>query len=78
MITTDQIRAGRAMLRWSSEDLSKKAGIGTATIKRLEVQEGVPRVNTKTLIAIKQALEGAGIEFIGDPDNSPGVRLSIK
>jgi len=63
------------MLRWSSEDLSKKAGIGTATIKRLEVQDGVPSVNTKTLIAIKQALEGAGIEFIGDPDNSPGLRL---
>ena len=65
-------------MRWSSEDLSKMAGVGTATTKRLEVQEGVPSVNTKTLIAIKQALEGAGIEFIGDPDNSPGVRLSIK
>jgi len=65
-------------LRWSSEDLSKMAGVGTATTKRLEVQEGVPSVNTKTLIAIQQALEGAGIEFIGDPDNSPGVRLIIK
>jgi ribosome-binding protein aMBF1 (putative translation factor) len=75
LITSDQIRAARAMLRWSSADLSAKAGVGTATIKRLEVQVGIPSVNTKTLISIKEALEKAGIEFTGDPDNSPGVCL---
>jgi len=62
------------MLRWSSADLSAKAGVGTATIKRLEVQVGIPSVNTKTLISIKD-LEQAGIEFTGDPNNSPGVCL---
>jgi len=66
------------MLRWSSADLSEKSGVGTATIKRLEVQVGIPSVNTKTLISIKEALERAGVEFTGDPDNSPGVRLNKK
>jgi hypothetical protein len=41
----------------------------------MEVLDGVPTGNVKTLIAIQQALEGAGIEFIGSPDASPGVRL---
>jgi hypothetical protein len=41
----------------------------------MEVLDGVPTGNVKTLVAIQQALEGAGIEFIGGPDDSPGVRL---
>jgi ribosome-binding protein aMBF1 (putative translation factor) len=75
LITSGQIRAARAMLRWSSSDLSEKSGVGTATIKRLEVQEGIPNVNIKTLISLKKALEASGIEFTGDPDSTPGVRL---
>ena len=78
MITTDQIRAARALLRWSSADLAEASGIGAATIRRLEVQAGVPAVHAKTLQAIQAALEGAGIEFVGTPQDSPGVRLSSK
>ena len=75
LLTSAQIRAARAFLRWSSQDLSSASGVGIATIKRMEVMDGVPAGNVKTLIAIQQALEGAGIEFIGNPDDSPGVRL---
>ena len=76
MITSSQIRAGRALLRWSSTDLSEQSGIGTATIKRLEVMDGVPAGQVRTLQAIKAALEAAGVEFIGTPDDRPGVRLT--
>ena len=76
MITSAQIRAGRALLRWSSTDLSLSSGIGTATVKRLEVMDGVPSGHIKTLLAIKAALEVAGVEFIGTPDDRPGVRLA--
>lgn len=76
MITSSQIRAGRALLRWSSNDLSEQSGIGTATIKRLEVMDGVPAGQVRTLQAIKAALEAAGVEFIGTPDDRPGVRLT--
>ena len=75
MITSSQIRAGRALLRWSSADLSEQSGIGTATIKRLEVMDGVPSGQVRTLQAIKLALEAAGVDFIGTPDDRPGVRL---
>jgi DNA-binding Xre family transcriptional regulator len=75
LITSDQIRAARALLRWSSQDLATNSGIGSATIKRLEVMSGVPSVHTKTLMAIKDALEVAGIEFLGTPQEGAGVRF---
>lgn len=69
------MRAARALLKWSAADLSEKSSVGTATIQRMEVMDGVPAGNVKTLVAIQQALEDAGIEFIGSPDDGPGVRL---
>jgi DNA-binding Xre family transcriptional regulator len=75
LITTPQIRAARALLRWSANDLSDKSGIGVSTIKRLEVMDGVPAINISTMVAIQRALESAGVEFVGSPDDRPGVRL---
>ncbi len=75
MISTGQVRAARALLRWTAEDLANAAEVGVATIRRMEVLDGVPAGNVKTLVAIQQALEDAGIEFIGNPDDGPGVRL---
>jgi len=76
LITTSQIRAARALLRWSANDLSAASGIGISTIKRFEVMDGVPAINVSTMLAVQAALEGAGIEFIGSPDDRPGVRLN--
>ena len=78
MITSGQIRAARAMLKWSAAILSQKSGIGTATIQRMEVMDGVPSGNLRTLAALQTALESAGIEFIGSPEDSPGVRQLTK
>ena len=75
LITTSQIRAARALIRWSATDLATKSGVGVSTIKRLEVMYGVPTINISTMVAIQAALELAGIEFIGSPDDRPGVRL---
>lgn len=75
MISSAQLRAARALLRWSAADLSSKSGVGTATIQRMEVMEGIPSGNVKTLMLLKKAFEDAGVEFIGSPEDSPGVRL---
>ena len=75
MITSGQIRAARALLKWNSTQLSSFSGIGTTTIRRYELSDGVPNANISTLSKIKQTLEAAGVEFIGAPDNNPGVRL---
>ena len=78
MISTGQIRAARALLRWTAQDLAEESGIGVATIRRMEVVDGVPDGNVKTLAAIQRALEKAGIEFLGSPGDAPGVRLRGK
>jgi hypothetical protein len=44
----------------------------------MEVMEGVPSGQVRTLMAIKEALENAGVEFIGTPEDHPGVRLLTK
>lgn len=76
MISSSQVRAAKALLRWSGEDLASKAGVSLSTIRRVESSEGIPEAqNIKTIMAIKKALEDAGIEFIGTPDDRPGVRL---
>ena len=65
------------MLGWSAAELAKSSGIGPATIRRYEMQEGIPAGNTLTLVSIKSALENAGIEFTGDPLVNPGVTLRL-
>lgn len=77
MITSDQIRAARALLRWSGKDLAAKTGLGFSTLMRLETLEGVPGAQAKTLEAIQKTFEEAGIEFIGTPDSGAGVRWKI-
>ena len=77
MITSEQIRAARAFLKWSANDLAEHSGIGISTIKRLELQPGVPSVDAKTLGSIQKTLETAGIEFLGSPDDRPGVRANF-
>ncbi len=75
MITGAQIRSARAALRISAVLLAKLAGVGEQTIKRFEAYDGVPPSRSSTLIEIKKTLETAGIEFIGTPDDGPGIRL---
>lgn len=75
MISGGQIRAARALLGLSAVELGKVANVGWATIQRFEAVEGIPSSRSGTLERLKSALEEAGIEFIGDPVTSPGVRL---
>ena len=66
------------MLNWSASDLADKAGASRNTIQRLEQMDGVPASRTQTLMEIKRVFEEAGLEFIGTPDNGPGVRFRPK
>lgn len=76
IITSGQVRAAKALLRWSGEDLAQKSGVSLSSIRRVESAEGIPEgQNLKTLLSIKLALEEGGVEFIGTPEDRPGVRL---
>jgi transcriptional regulator with XRE-family HTH domain len=72
-ITGAQVRAARALIRWSAKDLAKAAGIGVATVSRAEVEDGIPSITSANLKAMQRALEAAGVEFISG--NGGGVRV---
>ena len=74
MFTSYQLRAARAILRSSLEDLSEKTDIGTTTLKRFESGDAVPNGHLRNFQTIKKVLEKAGIEFIGTPESGAGVR----
>jgi hypothetical protein len=74
-ITGSQIRAARALLRWSAEDLAAYSRIGVATIRRAELQDGPLSMTRANVAAIRQAFETAGVQFIPANGGGPGVRL---
>ena len=75
MISTNQIRAARAFLRWTVKDLASVSGVSVPTIHRMEQEDGVPSGRSQTLSLIQTSFEKVGIEFIGTPQNGAGVRF---
>ena len=77
MISARQIRAARALLGISQPELAERAGVGVATIRRIEAAEDRITGNARTLDRIQTALEDAGIQFVnaGDGLGGEGVRL---
>jgi transcriptional regulator with XRE-family HTH domain len=71
LITGAQIRAGRALMRWSAEELAHRCGLSAATIARVEATNAIPGMTAANLMKIKSVLEEGGVEFL---DNG-GVRL---
>ena len=78
MLTCNQIRMARAALGWSISMLAEHSAVSVSTIKRLESEEGLKKATEANLKLIRSTLEAAGIEFIGDANEGPGVRLWSK
>jgi hypothetical protein len=74
-ISSAQLRAARALLRWSALDLAEASRVGVATIRRVEVMDGDIPVTSANEAALRKALETAGVEFIDENGGGPGVRL---
>jgi transcriptional regulator with XRE-family HTH domain len=68
LLQARQIRAARALLDWSQDDLAAACGLSAATIRKLELGHISPRGSTTQ--QVRQALEDQGLEFLA-PD---GVR----
>lgn len=71
----DQLRASRALLKWSQQDLANRSQVSVPTIKRLEAMDGELTGHSATIQALEGALDKAGILFIASNGNGPGVRL---
>ena len=74
-LTSAQIRAARSLIRWSANDLAAASALSVATIRRAELKESETALTTANDLAIRRALEAAGVEFIDENGGGPGVRL---
>ncbi len=70
-----QIRAGRALVRWSAGELAKRAKLGRITVTRAEAVDGKTSLTEANSHAIQQALERSGVEFISENGGGAGVRM---
>ena len=69
-----QCRAARALLEMNQKELAQAARVGSATIKRFEVDKQSPIRNN--MAAIRKALEDAGVMFLDrTKTRGPGVCL---
>jgi transcriptional regulator with XRE-family HTH domain len=75
VLTSGQIRAARGLLGWSAAELSERASVSRRTLVKLEASAGVPQTTTRTMEKLREALETAGIEFIGTSEDGPGIRI---
>lgn len=74
-LTSDQLRAARAILRLDQIGLSERSGVSVETIKRIERTDGPLKAQYGTLSSLKETLESLGIEFLyDDSGKDAGVR----
>jgi hypothetical protein len=76
VVTGGQLRAGRALLGWSSQTLATAARVHSNTVGRWEAARTLPALLLREPYGVRrmrEAMEGAGIRFFIRP--SPGVRL---
>jgi transcriptional regulator with XRE-family HTH domain len=74
-LTSAQIRAARALIRWSASDLARQSAVGITTIRRAELAKRETTLTAPNNLAIRRALEASGVEFIDENGGGPGVRL---
>ena len=74
-VSIRQVKAARALLAWSQQDLASAAGVSVPTVKRLEAADGPLGGRAETTQKLQAALERGGIDFIEENGGGPGVRL---
>lgn len=78
MITSQQMRAARALLGIDQKRLAELAGVSLPTIQRMETSDGQVRGVVETLVKVVTALERQGIELIGENAPSAGVGRGVR
>ena len=71
-MTPLQCKMARTALGWGVRDLAKAAKVAPATVTRFEGGQGV---QSRTIDALRDTLETAGVVFIPENGGGPGVRL---
>jgi transcriptional regulator with XRE-family HTH domain len=72
-MTGAQLRAARALLGWSAQELATASGVGVTTIRKNELSDGPVTMINANVEVITRAIEAAGVEFTNH--SQPGVRM---
>ena len=75
MINVAQLRAARGLLGWNQSRLANATGLALSTIKRMEASDGMLRGTAENVWNVQKALQEAGVIFIDEDEEGPGVRL---
>lgn len=75
IVSPHQIKMARAALSWSIQKLADQSKVSPRTLNRIETDGGFQVATKANLAMIQQTLEAAGVEFIGTPEDGPGIRL---
>ena len=79
LITSEQIKAARMLLGWDQPKLAQHAGVGVATIRRIESVRGPVQGSEGSVAKVKAAIEKAGVRFIATTQyGGEGVRKTSK
>ncbi|WP_334186278.1 helix-turn-helix domain-containing protein [Novosphingobium sp.] len=78
MITSQQMRAARALLGIDQKRLAELAGVSLPTIQRMETSDGQVRGVVETLVKVVSALEREGVELIGEKASSQGTGRGVR
>jgi transcriptional regulator with XRE-family HTH domain len=73
-LSAAQCRAARALIAWSQDQLASASKVAKATIANFEAGKRAPY--DRTLADLRTALESAGVIFVEENGDGPGVRLA--
>jgi hypothetical protein len=75
IMTSAQIRAARSLIKWTAADLAHQSSVSLRTIRRAELADQDTSMTAANELAVRRALEAAGVEFIDENGGGAGVRL---
>jgi ribosome-binding protein aMBF1 (putative translation factor) len=75
MLTPMQLRAARALVGWSREELAEKAGIAAVTVRAFELLGADSKQST--ILKMRRAIEAAGVELL-DEDQTKGAGARMR
>jgi len=73
VIEGTQVRSARRLLRWRVWKLAQRSGVSSTLIRRIEKTSEHSPLTGLDALAIRKALEAAGVEFTGPA----GVKLRV-
>ena len=75
MINVAQLRAARGLIGWNQSRLAEATGLALSTVKRMETSDGILRGTAENVWRVQKGLQNAGVIFIDEDEEGPGVRL---